>query len=613
MNDKLIEQPSSQKDPSQNQRKGIIIASLCSFFVLYGGKIYDHSLRACLLFTIIVALTIYLTYIWPDCWLLNRRRNLLYFIYYILSIFFIFTLIPVSLNDFKPDKPSPSDVGDLITWKAEIKNFDIFDSHHFLYRFKLFDGWIRNQNYEEASEEATWTWNTSGLPAGNYQIMARVRENRPVTNDEFDDEIKVVEPYELKSRDMPFDQEPNSPPSIIRVICEPDSPQAIGTDISIAVIAEDQDNDQILYKMVRRPPGWISSDVNSWMALDVSRKDWTFNNVCIWKSSEVGPNLITILVRDGKHQPSNSWDDAYDLIFTVTEDMEYESIEETTNFSPDILSDFQNQNALSVYQTNIHQGYSVEAEPINNSIEIVEDNYSQEASEKNQSSSQLNSGTISFDLVDQSNALPRIHNLNSDKISPQIYGSPIRWTVSASDPEGDQVYYKFLLRGPVTGNAWTIQRDWGISNSWTWSNDINDIGENSIKVQIIDGNHADVTSYDASYSTSFEITPPNYITDSEFKNQIKDNRIDYNSISLIEPGENWYTDLSDNRTIRFSKMGYEVRFHEYYDKSDYEIVIKINDQGNPQDLEFKKDSDNVQAIPNSLAESAKEKLLNYCI
>jgi len=42
------------------------------------------------------------------------------------------------------------------------------------------------------------------------------------------------------------------------------------------------------------------------------------------------------------------------------------------------------------------------------------------------------------------------------------------WTASASDPEGDPVFYCFWLRGPSTGDDWELQQNWSAEAKWEW-------------------------------------------------------------------------------------------------------------------------------------------------
>ena len=105
-------------------------------------------------------------------------------------------------------------------------------------------------------------------------------------------------------------------------------------------------------------------------------------------------------------------------------------------------------------------------------------------------------GTITVEVPKPSNKPPTNPTLTPDKSSPQLAGTTIKWTASATDPDGDQLYYRFWLRGPATGNSWQIKRDWSTANTWTWSTTSDDVGESDICVWIRDGHHASTRSKD---------------------------------------------------------------------------------------------------------------------
>ena len=104
-------------------------------------------------------------------------------------------------------------------------------------------------------------------------------------------------------------------------------------------------------------------------------------------------------------------------------------------------------------------------------------------------------GTITVKVTTPSNQPPVNPTLTPDKSSPQPAGTTIKWTASATDPDGDQLYYRFWLKGLSTGNSWSIKRDWSTDNTWTWSTSSADIGDTDISVWIRDGHHAPPDKY----------------------------------------------------------------------------------------------------------------------
>ena len=103
------------------------------------------------------------------------------------------------------------------------------------------------------------------------------------------------------------------------------------------------------------------------------------------------------------------------------------------------------------------------------------------------------------------NTPPEIESLDSDKKSPQPEGIAIMWTANAYDSDDNILYYKFLLRGNRTGNNFEKVRDWDPENTWTWTTSNEDIGVNSVQVQVRDGNHEAENAYDVKTNKIYTI------------------------------------------------------------------------------------------------------------
>lgn len=104
------------------------------------------------------------------------------------------------------------------------------------------------------------------------------------------------------------------------------------------------------------------------------------------------------------------------------------------------------------------------------------------------------------------NAPPNIVKLVPDKSSPQKAGATINWAADASDPDGDVIYYKFLLKSPINGNVWRDMTGWINNNRWIWKTSANESGLNEIKVQVRDGRRAGFDGFDDEKSEEFVLT-----------------------------------------------------------------------------------------------------------
>ena len=111
-----------------------------------------------------------------------------------------------------------------------------------------------------------------------------------------------------------------------------------------------------------------------------------------------------------------------------------------------------------------------------------------------------NSNVSSNPTVAIYNQPPLINELTSRPDSPQKVGTTIAWTTDATDPDGDQIFYEYILNGkPITG--------WSRDNAWTWQPSGQYIGNNIIEVLVRDKNHAGPSGSDDHNSASFIITP----------------------------------------------------------------------------------------------------------
>lgn len=101
---------------------------------------------------------------------------------------------------------------------------------------------------------------------------------------------------------------------------------------------------------------------------------------------------------------------------------------------------------------------------------------------------------------EEKNEMPEIISLSSDKTSPQESGALIIWEANATDPDGDEVLYRFLLDGkPVA--SWTKE------GRWLWNSSEADLGPHIIEVQARDGKHGQ-DEPDDFIKAEFNITKP---------------------------------------------------------------------------------------------------------
>ncbi len=101
---------------------------------------------------------------------------------------------------------------------------------------------------------------------------------------------------------------------------------------------------------------------------------------------------------------------------------------------------------------------------------------------------------------------PEITSLTPSLTSPQAAGVLLDFICTATDTEEDAVLYRFFQTGPGTAGVKKQVQDWSRRNFFEWNPRTDDIGVNTIEVQIRDGNHAGPGSYDDLATISYTIT-----------------------------------------------------------------------------------------------------------
>ncbi len=148
------------------------------------------------------------------------------------------------------------------------------------------------------------------------------------------------------------------------------------------------------------------------------------------------------------------------------------------------------------------------------------------------------------------NQAPVLQALKSDKASPQSKGGMITWTASATDPDNDKIYYKFMKNDEdVT--------DWSVSNSWVWDTSSEKPGDYRIAVLAKDGLHASKDSFDSSLDSTFALTSLNSIPEvtalksDRSSPQAKGAVITWNAIAVDPDGDEIaYKFLANEKEVR---------------------------------------------------------------
>jgi len=111
--------------------------------------------------------------------------------------------------------------------------------------------------------------------------------------------------------------------------------------------------------------------------------------------------------------------------------------------------------------------------------------------------------SVQEEIGNQSQNLPPdLTDFYPDVYSPQIEGTTVNWAANASDPDQDQIQYRFLLNG-------IEMTDWSTANSWIWNTSSAAPGDYEIRVLVRDGKHAPEDSFDDSMNANFTLLAQN--------------------------------------------------------------------------------------------------------
>ena len=335
------------------------------------------------------------------------------------------------------------------------------------------------------------------------KIPAKIAPPQNVSYNESD--LSRVIQSEIKSNtsQVQGNANSNSLPVLKTLVPDRSSPQQQGAAIFWKAEATDVEGDKILYRFflngqeVRK---WSKTNSWSWLSQDLPAGDYQ----------------ITVLVIDGKHASLDSFDGIINASFTLSRTNQAPVLQE---LKPDPLSPQSKggmitwtASAIDPDNDKIYYKFMKNDEGVSDwstSNSWVWDTSSEKQGDYRiavLAKDGLHASKASFDSsLDSSfaltslNRIPEVTALKADRASPQAIGSVITWNAIAVDPDGDEIFYKFLANDKEV-------REWSSSNSWVWNTSSVTPGEHKIKVLAIDGKHAPKDSFDSFKDAVITIT-----------------------------------------------------------------------------------------------------------
>jgi hypothetical protein len=361
------------------------------------------------------------------------------------------------------------------------------------------------------STDPTWTWFTSPADAGVSQIQVQAKDGQHSSPMGWDDDAGALFTV----------LRPNQPPALVSLKPDRASPQSAGTPVRWTATASDPDREPVYFKFWLKGP----ATGNAWKAV----QDWSANSKWTWTSTgyDGGAYSVYVYARDGKHNPATAYDSALGASFTLSPNQP----PKVTALTPDKKSP-QSAGTIVTWaaaatdanKDALFYRFWLKGPGTGDAWKVVQDwsanskwtwtstgyepgdyalyVYVRDGKHKPETSYD---GAIGASYQLMVNDPPRLTALTPDKKSPQSAGGAIKWTATAADANKDTILYQFWLKGPATGNAWTVAQDWSAKNQWTWNNAPTDGGIYSVYVFARDGRHAPPNAYDSALGQDYQL------------------------------------------------------------------------------------------------------------
>lgn len=376
------------------------------------------------------------------------------------------------IERLEPDKESPQKVGTTVVWTVSVSTHADGVSYRFFLNGRPITGW---------SGSPSWTWYTSGIPAGEYNVSVCVRGSN---NTDCEDTAWSL--YTL----LPV----NLPPELTALVSDPDGPQPQGAQIRLSAAASDAENDTLLYRF------YVDG---------LAAGEWSESGVFVMNTSGLAPgnHTVRVDVRDGLHSDR---DDSLERVIEIVASNAPPGI---TGLSPDRESpqpvgsvitwtayadDPDNDTILYRFFVDdvAVSDWSDDPRFVWNTSGQSEGEHRVSVLAKDKHHEDHDRRDVVFSL--KMNSPPRALSLLPDRESPQPVGSRITWSALAEDPDSDPILYRFLVDGVAVS-------DWSSSAVFELDTSRLSPGNHTISVYVRDNMHVE---YDAK-EKGFELSAPN--------------------------------------------------------------------------------------------------------
>jgi protocatechuate 3,4-dioxygenase beta subunit len=423
-------------------------------------------------------------------------------------------IVPVKLNEspvlagLTADSESPQLLGTTVTWTAQASDPE---SDPISYRFL-----VNDTPATDWQSENLWAW--IAMQPGTSQISVQVKdslhEGPQGEAGNMSREFSINAPVAVLAEIVPVKL--NESPVLAGLTADSESPQLLGTTVTWTAQASDPESDPISYRFL----------VN-----DTPATDWQSENLWAWIAMQPGTSQISVQVKDSLHEgplgEAGNMSREFSInapapeIKPVQEPVAAENatVPEENKTGPattvpesvlppvteNITIPVVAENATQQQPTNETEAVTIAPETV---VPPVGDNITTPIAPENVTIPAQPANETKPLIPAAVNKTPVLNSLTADLISPQIPGTTITWTAEATDADSDTLLFRFFLSGPATSGAWQSVTEWGDAKTWTQTTSSANIGENQVKVQVRDGQHAGADGFDSEFVAFFTISQP---------------------------------------------------------------------------------------------------------
>ncbi|HNX39134.1 MAG TPA: SdrD B-like domain-containing protein, partial [Methanothrix sp.] len=319
----------------------------------------------------------------------------------------------------------------------------------------------------------------------------------------------------------------NQPPKNPTLVSDKPSPQKAGVPVVWTAGATDPESDPLLFKFYVKGP--------STGGVLQPQTDWTASSVWTWSTGVFtsGSYQVEVRIRDGKHAGPDGFDAKKAVSFTLSSPNQPPRVDVLFSDRPApqysgswirwtaLASDAEGDplqyrfflrgpstSGFWVDQTgwskNNRWTWRTDGWDVGYSEILVAVRDGKHAGP---------SGSDDYDLsaytIVSLNQPPVVTSLASSLSSPQAVGATVWWKATSMDPEGNAVFYRYWIKGPATGYAWRLVRDWSTDPNWMWMTSSADAGSSEIQVQVRDGLHSSAAGWDDDAGALFTVLRAN--------------------------------------------------------------------------------------------------------